>query len=115
MDDISDLHEVADLLESELDDETNVRYPPTEKFLSYFASRSEQEFYNRYRVSKETFLYVFSKLELPPKTRGDSIDCRFDFLIYLRYLATGSFQEVSGDLFAAKRHVNFCIIILKFC
>ena len=58
----------------------------------------DSNFKKRYRLSKNSITNLFYELNLEPKQRGNFIDPRIDVLCFLRYLCTGSFMEVSGDL-----------------
>ena len=67
-------------------------------FDKYFDSMPDSNFKKRYRLSKNSITNLFYELNLEPKQRGNFIDPRIDVLCFLRYLCTGSFMEVSGDL-----------------
>lgn len=67
-------------------------------FADYFGSVTDSNFRKRYRMSKSSFNLLCNDLNLPAKHRGNYIDPRVDVLCFLRYLCTGSFMEVSGDL-----------------
>lgn len=92
---------------SEFDDSEDSQHSVSnDEFSIYVQSLNDEQFFDRFRMSKQTFEYVFSMLDLPDKTRGQMIDPRLDLLIFLRYLATGSFMSVAGDLTTRVRSIN---------
>ena len=74
---------------------------PAEKHQSYQEyenSLTDTQFKDRYRMSKRTFNAIFSLLQGLPRKRGNFFDAQFELLVLLRYLATGSFMLISGEL-----------------
>lgn len=70
--------------------------------LNAFEIYSDIEFRARFRVSKETVLYldtVFGSTIKPLTKRSRPIQSVDQILLTLRFYATGSYQRVIGDLF----------------
>lgn len=67
-----------------------------------FAEYDSEEFIQRYRLSKDNVQYVCSLIEDAIKPLQRRKDCNLSteqkLLITLRYLATGNYQRVDGDL-----------------
>ena len=49
-------------------------------------------------MSKECFNIIFRQLKFKKKVRGNYLDGEFELLTLLRYLSTGSFMLISGNL-----------------
>lgn len=99
----------------EYNDGSNENSDISGPFGQFIDSLTDEQFFSRFRMSKQTFGYIYDILDLPAKTRGDMHDSKFDLLIFLRYLATGSFMAVAGDLttnvsYYADSNRNFFIL-----
>lgn len=92
MSDFEDFQDIADF-------ESHSVTAKHESFEEYSSRLSSKAFYDRYRMKKSTFVQLFEMLQYDEKTRGNFFGSEFELLILLRYLATGSFMEVCGDLF----------------
>lgn len=67
--------------------------------VNLFDQHHGEDFRKRYRISKDTVLRICEILDLEPQTRRNkSIDGVTQLLICLRFIATGSLQQVTGDL-----------------
>ena len=93
MDDF-DLYDVFD----DAVDESLSRIAPKMSFEEYVNSLSDTSFYEAYRMSKECFNIIFRQLKFKKKVRGNYLDGEFELLTLLRYLSTGSFMLISGNL-----------------
>ena len=93
-DDLIDLHEMQELAANGREQLNHRQFD----FVHQLSSMSDRYFRERYRVSKESFFLLCDELSMESKTRGNFIDPRIDVLCFLRYLCTGSFMQVSGDL-----------------
>ncbi|XP_041981468.1 putative nuclease HARBI1 [Aricia agestis] len=72
------------------------------QMLNAFEKYNDAEFRARFRLSKETVLYlesVFGNSIKPPTRRSRAIQPMDQILITLRFYATGSYQRVIGDIF----------------
>ena len=76
----------------------NFTFPNLIFTFSQLSPTSKGNFKSRYRLSKQSFLWLTNQLNLETKRRGNFISSNFDILCFLRYLCTGSFMQVSGDL-----------------
>ena len=82
------------------------------------------EYYNdedsraRYRFGKNTIAFIVNlvhdKISLPTK-RSFSISATEQILIMLRFLATGSFLQVTGDTFAALHKSTVSRVVRRVC
>ncbi|CAK1587654.1 unnamed protein product [Parnassius mnemosyne] len=89
-------------LSSLSDNETPLRSRTNDIKLNAFEKYDDKEFRARFRVSKETVLYldsVFGSTIKPLTKRNRSLQPVDQILITLRYYATGSYQRVTGDIF----------------
>ncbi|CAK1578459.1 unnamed protein product [Parnassius mnemosyne] len=89
-------------LSSLSDNETPLRSRRNDIKLNAFEKYDDKEFRARFRVSKETVLYldsVFGSTIKPLTKRNRSLQPVDQILITLRYYATGSYQRVIGDIF----------------
>lgn len=112
MDDFSDLSDFDDL------DQPTQHFEKHQLFEEYERSLTDAQFKERYRMSKSTFNLVFSMLEIQAKRRGNFFDDRFELLILLRYLATGSFLLVAGELLSISKsaaHIAVHRTMKKIC
>ena len=82
-----------------LDDITPWKHNPKISFAEYLSNISDSSFYEGYRMTKECFCIIFSRLKYTTKCRGNFFDPEFELLTLLRYLPTGSFMLISGNLF----------------
>lgn len=77
-----------------------------EKKLDAFEKYNDVEFRSRFRISKDTVLYldsVFGNTIKPLTKRNRAIQPVDQILITLRYYATGSYQRVIGDIFKVEQ------------
>lgn len=68
---------------------------------SPFDSYSEEAFRSRYRLSKATVMVIVEDVKdvlTCPTNRSHPVGVTLKVLVALRYLATGAFQKVNGDL-----------------
>nr|XP_026488745.1 putative nuclease HARBI1 [Vanessa tameamea] len=90
-------------LSSLSDDETTSRSSrKNEEKLNGFEKYDDNQFLSRFRVSKDTVLYLeslFGKEIAPLTKRNRALQPRDQILIALRFYATGSYQKVIGDIF----------------
>ncbi|XP_026488745.2 putative nuclease HARBI1 [Vanessa tameamea] len=90
-------------LSSLSDDETTSRSSrKNEEKLNGFEKYDDNQFLSRFRVSKDTVLYLeslFGKEIAPLTKRNRALKPRDQILIALRFYATGSYQKVIGDIF----------------
>ncbi|CAK1597293.1 unnamed protein product [Parnassius mnemosyne] len=89
-------------LSSLSDNETPLRSRRNDIKLNVFEKYDDKEFRARFRVSKETVLYldsIFGSTIKPVTKRNISLQPVDQILITLRYYATGSYQRVIGDIF----------------
>ncbi|XP_045541906.1 putative nuclease HARBI1 [Papilio machaon] len=72
------------------------------KKINAFEKYTDAEFRSRFRLSKETVLYldsIFGKSIEPLTRRNRALSSKDQILIALRFYATGSYQRVIGDTF----------------
>lgn len=81
--------------------------------VNIFDEHDGEDFRIRYRLSKVTALQISELLDLEPVTqRNKAIDGITQLLICLRFFATGSFQQVLGDLVNIHKSI-VCRIVQK--
>lgn len=81
--------------------------------IDLFEKHDGEDFRVRYRISKEVALRICDILNLEPETRRNkAIDGITQLLICLRFFATGSFQQVLGDLVNVHKS-TICRIVQK--
>lgn len=100
-------------LSSHSDEEVNTRNIPERKDL--WNEYEDDEFRARFRFNKACVQLILSRVGhlIEPETRrSKSIDARTQILVALRFYATGSFQEVLGDLVGCNKS-TICRIIQK--
>lgn len=87
---------------SSFSDEEGPTSRVNEEKLNAMEKYNETEFKRRFRLSKDTVLYlesVFGQNVQPLTKRNRAIQPVDQILIALRYYATGSYQRVIGDIF----------------
>ena len=98
---LTDAGDLTDIIEIQYSENAEVRNPLSHRnhgFARYIDSITDVNFKKRFRLSKASFFSLCEQIQLMPKRRGNYIDPEIDVLCLLRYLCTGSFLEVSGDL-----------------
>ena len=77
---------------------------------------SDEELVRRYRFGQQTIRYITRLVEdeiSPATNRNQPVSPIQQVLITLRYLASGSFQQVTGDTFAGLDKSTVCRIIRR--
>jgi hypothetical protein len=77
---------------------------------------SDNELHQRYRFSRQTIRYITRLVadEISPATnRSHAVSAINQVLITLRFLASGSFQQVTGDTVASLDKSSVCRIIRR--
>nr|XP_054761456.1 uncharacterized protein LOC129267859 [Lytechinus pictus] len=75
-------------------------------------SYEDGPFRDRYRLSKETVIYIINMLEAELKRdtqRNDPLPVYLQVLTALRFHAVGSFQKMHGDEVAISQSSNECV------
>jgi hypothetical protein len=88
---------------------------PTEEKQNDFFDIDEYDFYARYRMTKHVMNAILMRIENEIRFRTDrnkAMTPLQQFLITLRFYATGTFQIVSGDL-ADVRKSSACKAVLR--
>ena len=98
MEDYDDF-ELFDLIEQQQDESAVCK----ETFESYLGRISDTQFFEAYRMTKQCFMVIYDALDYPHKKRGNFLDPKFELLVLLRYLATGSFMLIAGDLLSISK------------
>lgn len=101
-----DINDIDDVFEAESFAAEVATQSPHQSFQDYMDSQTEKSFKDRYRMKKQTFIALFQMLNFESKSRGNFFDPRFELLALLRYLATGSFMEVAGDLLGVSKSAS---------
>ena len=77
---------------------------------------SDNELHKRYRFSRQTIRYITSLIEdeiSPTSNRTKPVSATKQVLITLRFLASGSFQQVTGDTVSGLHKSTVCRIIRR--
>ncbi|XP_065219385.1 putative nuclease HARBI1 [Planococcus citri] len=86
-----------------------------QKRTDYFDTYSDQDFLDRFRISKKSAKFVLDLIEeqiASPPNRSTVLSPAERLLLTLRFYATGSFPSNSGDLFGVDRSTARKIIAL---
>ena len=86
-----------------------------QNILEYY---NDEECRARYRFGKNTIAFIVNLVHdkiSPPTKRSFSISATEQVLITLRFLATGSFLQVTGDTFAALHKSTVSRVVRRVC
>ena len=86
-----------------------------QNILEYY---NDEECRTRYRFGKNTIVFIVNLVHdeiSPPTKRSFSISATEQVLITLRFLATGSFLQVTGDTFAALHKSTVSRVVRRVC
>ncbi len=85
--------------------------------LLYYSDEEAEELVRHYRFGRQTIRYITRLIEgeiSPATNRSQPVSAVQQVLITLRYLASGSFQQVTGDTIASLDKSTVCRIILSW-